>query len=257
GADDLTLGVLRHVSPAFAEDPVRILRVARFAARFGFDIAPETAELMREMVTSGEVDALVPERVWQELARGLMEERASRLFEVLRESGALARVAPEIAEIFDDPERAQEAADALDEVSGAGEPLEVRFAVLARSLDPYAIDALANRLKLPASVRDLAVLASRHTNAIADAEALAPEAILDLLNAADAWRRPERFTELLHAALAGEPERGRAIRRMTRAREAASKVDAGAIAKAGAKNDIRERVNAARLEAIRTAVSAK
>jgi tRNA nucleotidyltransferase (CCA-adding enzyme) len=257
GADDLTLGVLRHVSPAFAEDPVRILRVARFAARFGFDIAPETAELMREMVTSGEVDALVPERVWQELARGLMEERASRLFEVLRESGALTRVAPEIAEIFDDPERAQEAADALDEVAGAGEPLEVRFAVLARSLDPYAIDALANRLKLPASVRDLAVLASRHTNSIVDAEALAPEAILDLLNAADAWRRPERFSELLHAALAGEPERGRAIRRLERAREAASKVDAGAIAKKGAKNDIRERVNAARLEAIRGAVGSK
>jgi tRNA nucleotidyltransferase (CCA-adding enzyme) len=257
GADDLAAGVLRHVSPAFAEDPVRILRVARFAARFGFEIAPETAELMRGMVTSGEADALVPERVWQELSRGLMEERASKLFEVLRESGALARIAPEIAAVFDDPERSQETADALDEVAGAGEPLDVRFAVLARSLDPYAIDALANRLKLPSSVRDLAVLASRHTNAIADAEALAPDAILDLLNAADAWRRPERFTELMHAALAGEPDRGRAIRRLERAREAASQVDAGAIAKAGAKNDIRERVNAARLEAIRSAMGGK
>jgi tRNA nucleotidyltransferase (CCA-adding enzyme) len=203
------------------------------------------------MVTSGEVDALVPERVWRELSRGLMEERASKLFEVLREPGALARIAPEIEAVFADPERSQETADALDEVAGAGEPLDVRFAVLARALDPYAIDALANRLKLPSSVRDLAVLASRHTNSIVDAEALAPEAMLDLLNAADAWRRPERFTELMHAALAGEPERGRAIRRLERAREAAAAVDAGAIAKAGSKNDIRERVNAARLEAIR------
>jgi tRNA nucleotidyltransferase (CCA-adding enzyme) len=105
-------------------------------------------------------------------------------------------------------------------------------------------------------VRDLALLASRHTNAIADAEALAPEAVLDLLNAADAWRRPERFTDLVHAALAGEPERGRAIRRLERAREAGAAIDAGAIAQAGAKKDIKERVNAARLDAIRKALKA-
>jgi tRNA nucleotidyltransferase (CCA-adding enzyme) len=255
GADDLSVGVLRHVSPAFAEDPVRILRLARFAARFGFDIAPETAELVRDMVKSGEVDALVPERVWQELSRGLMEERPSRLFDVLRESGALERVAPELAALFEDPAQAQETLDALDDVAGAEAPLQVRFAVLARPLDPYAIDALANRLKLPAAVRDLAVLASRHANSIADADALTPEAILDVLNAADAWRRPERFAELLQAALAGDPDRGRAIRRLERAREAASAVDAGTIAKAGKKQDIRERVNAARLEAIRAALA--
>ena len=255
GADDLSVGVLRHVSPAFAEDPVRILRVARFAARFGFEIAPETAELMREMVKSGEADALVPERVWQELSRGLMEERASRVFDVLRESGALERVAPELAAVFEDPERGRETADALDDAAGAGAPLEARFAVLGRALDPYAIDALANRLKLPASVRDLAVLAARHTNSIVDADALTPEAILDLLNASDAWRRPERFADLLQAALAGEPDRGRAIRRLERAREAAAAVDAGAIAKASGKPDeIRERLNAARLEAIRAAL---
>ncbi len=254
GADDLSVGILRHVSPAFAEDPVRILRVARFAARFGFDIAPETAELMREMVKSGEVDALVPERVWQELSRGLMEERASRVFEVLRECGALERVAPELAGIFEDPEQAQPTIDALDDAAGAGASLEVRFAVLARALDPYAIDGLANRLKLPSAVRDLAVLASRHANSIADAHALAPEAILDLLNAADAWRRPERFAELLQAALAAEPDRGRAIRRLDRAREAAAAVDAGAVAKSGGKDKIRERVNAARLAAISTAL---
>ncbi|HEV7799825.1 MAG TPA: multifunctional CCA tRNA nucleotidyl transferase/2'3'-cyclic phosphodiesterase/2'nucleotidase/phosphatase [Burkholderiales bacterium] len=257
GADDLSIGLLRHVSPAFAEDPVRILRVARFAARFGFDIAPETAELMREMVKSGEVDALVPERVWQELARGLMEERASRLFDVLRECGALERIAPELAAIFDDPEQAQATIDALDDAAGAGASLEVRFAVLAKALDPYAIDALANRLKLPSAVRDLAVLASRHGNAIADADGLTPEAILELLNAADAWRRPDRFAELLQAALAAEPDRGRAIRRLQRAREAAAAVDAGTIAKFGSKGDICERVNVVRLEVIRGVVGKK
>src|SRR5690242_3908707 len=95
GAEDLSAGILRHVSPAFAEDPVRILRVARFAARFGFDIAPETFELMRAMVANGEVDALVPERVWQELSRGLMEKEPSRMLEVLEECGALQKIAPE------------------------------------------------------------------------------------------------------------------------------------------------------------------
>src|SRR5687767_13280351 len=96
GERDLRAGLLRHVSEAFAEDPVRILRVARFAARFGFAIAPETLQLMRRMVAAGEADALVPERVWQEVARGLMERSPSRLVEVLRECGALARVMPEL-----------------------------------------------------------------------------------------------------------------------------------------------------------------
>src|SRR3954463_13324198 len=107
GADDLAAGVLRHVSPAFTEDPVRILRAARFASRFGFQIAPETAELMREIVTNGEADFLVPERVWQEVARGLMEERPSKLFEVLHQTGALARIAPELAALFEDTDEAQ------------------------------------------------------------------------------------------------------------------------------------------------------
>jgi tRNA nucleotidyltransferase (CCA-adding enzyme) len=252
GADDLSLGLLRHVSPAFTEDPVRILRVARFAARFGFDIAPETLALMREMVASGEADALVPERVWQEVSRGLMEERPSRLFDVLRECGALARIAPELAAVFEDPERAQETADCLDEAAGAGEPLEVRFAVIARTLDPYATAALADRLKLPAAVRDLALLASRHANAIADAEGIPAEALLDLFNAADAWRRPERFGELVHAALAGEPERGRTMRLLDRARQAAAAVDSAAIARtARDKGAIRDLIDRARLDVLR------
>ncbi|HET7158161.1 MAG TPA: multifunctional CCA tRNA nucleotidyl transferase/2'3'-cyclic phosphodiesterase/2'nucleotidase/phosphatase, partial [Burkholderiales bacterium] len=175
GEADLSAGVLRHVSPAFAEDPVRILRVARFAARFGFEIAPETAELMRQMVQSGEVDALVPERVWQELARGLMEEHPSRVFDVLRECGALERIAPQLAAVFEDDALRQETADALDELAGSGATLDARFAVLARTLDPYAIEALGARLKLPSSVRELALLTSRHSHAIADAHALEVE----------------------------------------------------------------------------------
>lgn len=256
GAEDLSAGILRHVSAAFAEDPVRILRVARFAARFGFDIAPETQALMRAMAESGEADALVPERVWQELARGLMEERPSRLFEVLQECGALERIAPGVAGLTAEPGRAQAALDALDAAAAAGEPLEVRFAALARSLDPYAVEALAARLKLPAACRDLALLASKHANAIADAEELAPEAILELLNAADAWRRPERFEQLLRAAVAGERGADRAVKRLRRAREAAAAVDAGAIAQASANADqIRERLSAARLDAIQRALS--
>ena len=255
GAEDLSAGILRHVSPAFAEDPVRLLRVARFAARFGFDIAPETAQLMREMVESGEADALVPERVWQELSRGIMEERPSRVFEVLHESGALTRVLPEIAAIFGEGAVAQSALDALDHAARAGELAEVRFAALARFLDPYAVQALADRLKLAATVRDLSLLAARHANAIADADALAPEAILELLDASDAWRRSDRFSALLHAALAGEPQQMRATQRLERARRAAAAVDAGAIAQSSAKpNDIRARVHAARLNAIRAAL---
>ena len=255
GAEDLNAGLLRHVSPAFAEDPVRILRVARFAARFGFDIAPETASLMRDIVASGEVDALVPERVWQELARGLMEERPSRMFEVLVECGALERIAPELAALFERPELAQAAMDALDAAASDSEPLEVRFAALVRTLEPYAVESLAQRLKLPAAVRDLAVLAARHANAISDAEGLQPEAILDLLDAADAWRRPERFGDLLRAVLADEPDRARTMRLLERARAAGGAVDAGAVAKASADpSAIRERVEAARLAAIREAL---
>jgi tRNA nucleotidyltransferase (CCA-adding enzyme) len=254
GVEDLTAGILRHVSPAFSEDPVRILRVARFAARFGFDIAPETFDLMRSMVRAGEADALVPERVWQEVSRALMEERPSRMLEVLQECGALARIAPELAVMYEEPERAQTALEALDAAAAAGDVLEVRFAALARSLDPYAVETLTTRLKPPAAVRDLALLAARHANTVLDAEELPPEAILELLNAVDPWRRPERFEALLRAAVAGEKDAEGALERLRRSKAAAAAVDAGAIAKASAKPDeVRERIAAARLEAIRTA----
>ncbi|MBX9810274.1 MAG: multifunctional CCA tRNA nucleotidyl transferase/2'3'-cyclic phosphodiesterase/2'nucleotidase/phosphatase, partial [Burkholderiales bacterium] len=150
GAADLKAGLLRHVSPAFAEDPVRILRVARFAARFGFAIAPETLALMRQMVEAGEADALVAERVWQEVARGLMEKKPSRMFEVLRECGALARVMPEIDAVLASGGQGEEALRVLDAAAEAGGPLEMRFAALVRTLDPLAVEALADRLRAPA-----------------------------------------------------------------------------------------------------------
>jgi tRNA nucleotidyltransferase (CCA-adding enzyme) len=256
GAADLEAGVLRHVSAAFAEDPVRILRVARFVARFGFAIAPETQALMRKMVEEGEADALVAERVWQEVARGLMERKPSRMFEVLRECGALARVVPEIDALFETGGAAA-ALCALDAAAQTQGSLEVRFAALARSLDPLAAEALADRLRAPAACRDLALLAARHTNAIADAAQLDAETLLELFNDSDAWRRPERFDDLLAAALAGEPEAEPARSRLDRALRAAQAVNTADIARAaGNPTEIRSRIDAARLEAVRGALDA-
>lgn len=255
GAADLKAGVLRHVSPAFAEDPVRVLRVARFAARFGFAIAPETQALMRKMVEAGEADALVAERVWQEVALGLMERKPSRMFEALRECGALARVMPEIDALF--TFGGAEALRALDAAAQAQGSLEVRFAVLARTLDPLAVEALAERLRAPAACRDLALLAARHANLIADATQVDAEALLELLNVCDAWRRPGRFAELIAAALADESEAGAARARLERAWRAAEAINAGEIARAADNpGEIRSQVNAARLEAIRRALEA-
>ena len=254
GAADLKAGVLRHVSAAFAEDPVRILRVARFAARYGFRIAPETMTLMREMAANGEVDALVAERVWQEVARGLMEAKPSRMFEVLRECGALASVMPEVDALWQDADAAREAMRVLDAAAGAGATLPARFAALARALDPLPVEALAGRLKVPADCRDLALLAARHANTMLDAAELDPQSVLELFNAVDAWRRPERFAELATAAFAGEPDAGPAQARLKRARAAAAAVNAGEIAKASqTPTAIRGNVDAARLEAIRKA----
>lgn len=251
GAADLKARVLRHVGPAFVEDPVRILRVARFAARFDFAIAPETMRLMREMVANGEADALVAERVWQELARGLMEARPSRMLQVLRECGALARAMPEVETLWTDGDAAA-AMKALDTVAQSGAALEVRFAVLVRALDPLAVEALCNRLKAPADCRDLAVLAARHTNTIADAVTLDAGSILELFDAADLWRRPERFSQLIAAALADEPDATPTAARLARAQTAVVAVNAGAIAQAATDtSSIRINIDAARLDAIR------
>ena len=256
GARDLEAGVLRHVSPAFAEDPVRILRVARFAARFPFTIAPETLALMRAMAENGEADALVPERVWQELARGLMETNPSRMLEVLHETGALPRILPEIAVLFLDAGQAAEVLRLLDLAAAAGAQLEVRLAVLARAFDPLAVESLAQRLKLPTAGRDLALLAARHAHLIADAGALDAPELLELLDSADAWRRPERFADLVEAALTGEDGAAAARARLATAIKAAAAVNAGEIARqAKTPAEIRSGIDAARLAAIHEAIT--
>jgi tRNA nucleotidyltransferase (CCA-adding enzyme) len=256
GAGDLKAGVLRHVGKAFAEDPVRILRVARFAARFGFEVAPATRNLMRQMVAAGEADALVPERVWQEFARGLMEARPSRMFLVLRDCRALARIAPELEALLADEEEGGATLAALDAAAAAHHALEVRFGALARSLDPLMVEALCGRLKVPAACRDFAMLAARHGNAILDASELGPDGLLDLLEATDALRRPERFEQILASVFTGQSDLALSQRTIERGLTAAAGVDAGAIARTGGgPEEIRERVRAARLAALRAAVS--
>jgi len=232
GREDLKQGVLRHVSDAFAEDPVRILRVARFAARFAFEIAPETMQLMRHMVSSGETDYLVPERVWQEFAKGLMEEQPQRMFEVLEACGLRERLLPEL--------------ETQPEVlSGA---LAVRFALLCWALAEDEVETLCRRLRVPNEPRELALLASRTRARLESVNTADAAALLELLKQADAFRRPERFAELLQVArLAAH---GTDFRRAERAHAAASAVDAGAVAAGG--GDIGKRVDEARLQAIKS-----
>ena len=231
GQADLVARKLRHVSAAFSEDPVRILRAARFMARFqDFSIAPETMALMRDMVSAGEVDALVPERVWQELARGLMEARPSRMFMVLRECGALTRILPELDALFGvvQPEQHHPEIDTgvhvmmvVDYAASAGFDLPVRFAALmhdvGKGLTPPAlwpkhhghensgvalVKALCTRLRVPKECADLAVLATRYHGDIHRAQQLRADTVAKLLGAVDAYRRPERFTQLLQACVA-------------------------------------------------------
>jgi tRNA nucleotidyltransferase (CCA-adding enzyme) len=233
GEKDLRAGVLRHVSEAFAEDPVRILRVARFAARFGFQVAKETMELMRGMVRSGEADYLVPERVWQEFSKGLAEPRPERMLEVLDASGLGKKL---LGEVKTRP----------GQFSGS---LPVRFALLGWPLDEREVEALAERLKAPNEPRELALLAARNRQHLRAAHAAKPPELLELLKRTDAFRRPERFGELLEAARLAEP--GLDTRRLERARVAAESVDAGEIAsKASSAADIPRRIDAERIAAI-------
>jgi tRNA nucleotidyltransferase (CCA-adding enzyme) len=232
GKKDLQSRVLRHVSDAFAEDPVRILRLARFAARFGFEVHPQTMQLMRRMVDSGEADYLVPERVWQEFARGLAEPNPERMFDVLKRRGLLDRG---FAELKTWPPR----------FAGS---LPVRFAHLTWALKADEIEALCERIRAPNEVRELAVTAARNRDRLKAATA---ESLLSLLKGADAFRRPERFAELLEAARLAEP--GLDTARLQRALAAASAVDAGAIAKqAPSPQDIGRRIDEARLAALRS-----
>lgn len=228
GQRDLAARVLRHVSPAFAEDPVRILRVARFVARFdGFSVAPETLALMRGMVDSGEVDHLVPERVWQELARGLMERCPSRMFELLRECGALQRLLPEVARLWGVPQRAEHHPEVdtgvhlmmvLDMSARLDAPLTVRYACLGHDLGKgntpaellprhigheqrsvALLRALNERLRVPTDCRELAdVVAREHGNVHRSGE-FGAAALVRLLERCDAFRKPARFDEVLLA----------------------------------------------------------
>jgi tRNA nucleotidyltransferase (CCA-adding enzyme) len=230
GRKDLEARILRHVSEAFAEDPVRILRLARFAARFGFRVADETMKLMKDMVVSGEADYLVPERVWQEFARGLAEPHPELMFEVLQRAGFLQKAFPEIKAW---PRR----------LSGS---LPVRFAVLTWPLEEKEVQALCERLRAPNEVRELALAACRNREGL---KSSSPESLLGVLKGADALRRPERFAELLEAARLAEP--GIDTARIERERAAAAAVDAGAIAGSGRGADIGRLIDQARLKAIR------
>lgn len=258
GERDLRAGVLRHVSPAFVEDPVRILRVARFAARFGFRVAEDTAALMRHMVDTGEADHLVPERVWQEISRGLLEARPSVLFGVLAECGALPRIAPEWADALDARHAiARDTLDALDRSADQGAPLPVRFAIVTHRLGER-IDTLCERLRVPNDCRDLARICHEAAASVRVAQALSPEQIVDLFHRADAFRRKARF-EPAHQALAIED--GQLVNdyppalRLRRALEATQSVDAAALARAGSPADMPERIRRARITAIREALA--
>ena len=292
GQADLAARVLRHVGPAFAEDPVRVLRVARFAARFpDFHVAEETLALMRLMADNGEVDHLVPERVWQELSRGLMEARPSRMLEVLHACGALTKVLPELERLFGVPQPAEHHPEVdtgahilrvVDQAAARRFPLPVRFAALLHDLGkgatPHAewphhhgheatgaalAEAVSERLRAPADCRDLAVLAAREHGVIHDAASLRPATVVRLLERVDALRRPERFGQLLEACecdFRGRPgwedrpwPAGSILRSALVAVQA---VEAGAIAAATAdKAQIAQRVHEARVAALKSAPS--
>jgi tRNA nucleotidyltransferase (CCA-adding enzyme) len=228
GQSDLAAKVLRHVSEAFAEDPVRILRLARFAARWPeFSVAPETTALMRRMVDAGEADALVAERVWQELSRGLMERAPARMFEVLRGVGALARLMPEVDALFGVPQPPAHHPEidtgvhtlmVLDRCAATAQPLPVRWACLVHDLGKATTPAdvlprhigheqrgeklirrVNERLRVPVDCGELAVLTAReHTHVHASA-GLGAAALMRLLERCDGFRRPERFLQMLAA----------------------------------------------------------
>ncbi len=228
GRRDLQHKILRHVTEAFREDPVRILRLARFAARFpDFSVAPETLAMMQDMVAHGEADALVPERVWQELARGLMEKKPSRMLEVLRDCGALAHLLPEVDRLWGVPQRAEYHPEidtgihlmmVLDMAAQLAAPLPVRFACLCHDLGKGTTPAdmlprhigheersarllkgICQRLRVPVECREIAdVVAREHGNIHRSADFSAP-AVVRLLERCDAFRKPQRFADILLA----------------------------------------------------------
>ncbi len=292
GQRDLTAKILRHVGPAFAEDPVRILRIARFAARFAdFSVAPETLALMRQMVDDGEVDHLVAERVWQELAKGLMSQRPSRMFEVLRECGALARLLPEVDALFGVPQRAEYHPEidagihtllVVNQSAQRGFPLAVRYAALChdlgKALTPVDIlprhighearsvrlcATMSERLRVPNDCRELALLMAAHHGNIHRASELRASTLVELLEKCDALRRPARFGELLDTCLCDytgrtgwENRHYDSPQRLLIALAAVNSVDAGKIAiDCVERGKIPERIRRARINAVQEALN--
>ncbi|WP_297528793.1 multifunctional CCA addition/repair protein [Thiohalobacter sp.] len=292
GQEDLRNGILRHVSPAFVEDPVRILRVARFAARFGkwgFRVAHGTHALMKRMVENGEVDHLVPERVWAETVKALAEDTPERYFEVLHACGALARVFPELDRLFGVPQPAHHHPEVdtgihcllvLRAAAALSSDPEVRFAALvhdlgkgttppdqwphhrgheARSVD--LVKQMAVRLRIPNAFRDLGCLVAEHHGTAHRALELRPATLVDLLGRLDAFRRPDRFEQFLlacHADVRGRKGHEQAPYPqgdwLRAAREACATIDAAALAARGLRGAaIAEAVRERRIDAVRAA----
>lgn len=292
GQGDLQARLFRHVSDAFLEDPVRILRIARFAARFvDFTVEPDTLALMRKMVADGEVDALVAERVWQEVSRGLMEKKPSRMFEVLRACGALARILPEVDALYGVPQRADYHPEVdtgvhvmmvVDHAAHQGYALPVRFAALTHDLGKATtpqdvlprhigheersvnlLKPLCERLRVPNECRDLALLVAREHGNIHRVMEMGAAALVRLLERSDAIRKPARFAEALQAC--ESDARGRLgfetrdypqAERLRVALVAARGVDAGAVAKrlADAPAGIKDAVHKERIRAVEAAM---
>jgi tRNA nucleotidyltransferase (CCA-adding enzyme) len=294
GQTDLQNRVFRHVSAAFEEDPVRILRLARFAARFSeephaFTVAPETMQLMRRMVEAGEVDALVAERVWQEISRGLMEKKPSRMFEILRECGALQRLMPELDRLWGvpQPEKFHPEIDTgvhvmlvVDYAAEQNYPLAVRFAALMHDLgkgttDPAIwprhhgheergielVKQLCERLRMPTDCRDLAIMTARDHGNVGRSLEMRPATLQDMLERNDAFRKPERFLAMLSAARCDCFGRSGLVdiqfpqqEFLTQVLHAALSVNAGEVAQQflGQPQKIAEAVRIARIDAIRT-----
>lgn len=288
GQADIQAKVLRHVSDAFAEDPVRILRAARFSARFTeFTIAPETMALMRKMVDNGEVDALVPERVWQELSNGLMEQKPSRMFEVLRSCGALQKILPELDKLWGVPQPPQHHPEidtgvhvmmVIDYAAKQNFTLPVRFAALMHDLGKGAtpVDLLPrhighevrsvsllkdiyNRLRVPSDSKELAHIVAKFHGKLHQVLKMKPSTLVEFLTELDAFRQPERVNDFLKACECDS--RGRTglencelpeTDLILIALQAASSIDTGAVAKQHTEPEkIKQAVFAARLEAVK------
>ncbi len=291
GQRDLQHKVLRHVTEAFAEDPVRILRVARFAARFAdFSVAGETMAWMRQMVEHGEADHLVPERVWQELAKGLMSDKPSRMFELLRECGALQVLLPELDRLWGVPQRPEYHPEVdtgvhmmlvMDMAARLNMPLAVRVACLMHDLGKgntpadvlprhighegrsvKLLQKVCERLRVPTDCKELAeVVAREHGNIHRSAE-LGPEALMRLLERCDAIRQPERFERVLQACecdargrLGFEAVAYPQAERLLKAQHAALSVETAPIAQAAAAQGLKgaqigEQISKARVKAV-------